>query len=283
MSWPILACISIITVSVAGILERVLMKNEQSNPIGYAILFQLILGSISLVFAVVFGKFALPSVSIPWYQFIISSVLWAASTVFTFQAVKTLTAGEVTILSASGAIISILLGIIFLREVLTVPLLIGTVLILLAIWIINTEHVSFSSKRGIIFALLAALCAGIAVVNDASILKHYEAFSYTAIMSFLPGILLICCFPKELVKTVRTIHRNVIFMMVIFCLFYAIQAITYYLAFQYGAPVSQLSPLTKSSIVLTVILAAVFLKEKSNLPKKIIAAILVTVGAILLG
>jgi uncharacterized membrane protein len=46
---------------------------------------------------------------------------------------------------------------------------------------------------------------------------------------------------------------------------------------------SQLTPLSKSSIILTVILAAIFLQEKSNLKQKVVAALLVTVGAVLLG
>jgi uncharacterized membrane protein len=71
--------------------------------------------------------------------------------------------------------------------------------------------------------------------------------------------------------------------MAIFCFFYSIQAVTYYLAYQSGALLSQLSPVTKLSTVVTVLLGIIFLKERDNLPRKIIATILATAGGILLG
>jgi len=69
--------------------------------------------------------------------------------------------------------------------------------------------------------------------------------------------------------------------MIVFCIFYSIQGIAYYLAFQKDAPVSQLSPLVRSSIVLTVLLGAIFLKERQDLVKKLFAAVIVSAGAIL--
>lgn len=121
------------------------------------------------------------------------------------------------------------------------------------------------------------------MVNDAIILKTYEAFSYTTVMSFLPVFVLLLLFPKQIIKMPKMFDRKTLPIISILCFFYSIQAITYYLALQEGAPISQLSPMTKSSIVLTIILAAVFLKERSNLLKKSIAAIAVTIGVILLG
>ncbi|OGK41499.1 hypothetical protein A2954_00665 [Candidatus Roizmanbacteria bacterium RIFCSPLOWO2_01_FULL_37_12] len=283
MSWPILAIISIFTVSIATLLERVLMKGEESDPISYAIVFQFALGLISFVFALLFGKFVLPNLEGLTLRFILSAFLWAGATVFSFKAIKTLSAGELTILTTSSSVIAMLLGVIFLKELFSLKIAIGALLVFLSIWILNSKKLSFNSKQGVMFALISAFCAGIAVVNDAFILKTYEAFSYTAIMSILPGVILSLLFPKKLAKTKELLNPKSIKLMFIFCLFYSIQAITYYLAFQNGAPVSQLSPLTKSSIVLTVILGAIFLNERKDLMRKIIASLVVTNGAILLG
>jgi uncharacterized membrane protein len=64
--------------------------------------------------------------------------------------------------------------------------------------------------------------------------------------------------------------------------FYGIQAITYYMAIGSGANVSQMSPITRSQVILTVLLAAVFIKERERLPIKIFSAMLVMVGALLI-
>ncbi len=283
MTWQVLAILSTITVSIAYLLQRVLLKDEDSDPIGYAIVFQFVLGFISLLFALSFGKFIFPSSPDQLPRFILSAILWAGSTVFVFKALKILNAGETTVLTSSSAVVTIALGTTLLGEHLRITTLIGSVFILASIWIINTEKLSFSSKKGVLFALISALCTGLASVNDAFIMRSYEAFSYTTIMSFLPGFVLLIVFPKR-IKTIKKLCTSrFMLLMSILCIFFSLQAITYYLAFQNGAPVTTLTPLTKASIVLTVILAAVFLGERSNLLKKFLAAVIVIIGAILLG
>lgn len=64
--------------------------------------------------------------------------------------------------------------------------------------------------------------------------------------------------------------------------FYACQAVTYYLAIELGANVSQISPILRSEVILTMILAVVFLNERDNLLRKTAAAILAISGVILI-
>jgi len=283
MTWHILAIICVLTLSVATLLARVLMKHDKSDPIGYAIIFQFILAMITLTFAISFNKFTLPPISKLPLNFLASSLLWAGSTVFSLKAIRHLNAGESKILGSTGSLITIILGIFILQETFTIKLFLGTLLILLAIWIISANKISFKSRKGIIFALVAAACSGTAVVNDAFILKSYEAFSYTAVMSFLPGIVLLVLFFNKAIKLIRDINLKLIITMTVFCFFYAVQAITYYLALENSAPISQLSPIIQSSVIVTVILAAIFLKEHNQLLRKLAAAIAMTIGITLLG
>ena len=283
MPWYYFALVSVLGVSIATLLERLLMREENSNPISYAIVFQFMVGIISLIFTILLNKFVFPSDIHLWPRFLASSFLWAGMTVFNFKAIKSLSAGEITILGSSGTIISIILGIVFLGETLKMSAILGILLIFMAILIINSEKLSFNSRRGILFALLSAVCGGIAVANDAVILKSYEAFSYMAIISLLPGFVLLFLFPKYLLGCKKLLDLRRMKIMSIFCMFYSIQGIAYYLAFQKGAPVSQLSPLVRSSIVLTVILGAIFLHERRSLVKKLIAGAIVTLGVILVG
>ena len=101
-------------------------------------------------------------------------------------------------------------------------------------------------------------------------------------MSLLPSIILLTVFYKEIGNVKKLIFKEDFRIMLILAFFYSIQAVSYYLAYQKGAPISTLSTITKSAIVLTVILAAIFLKERTNLAIKGLAALMVTIGAILL-
>ena len=86
--------------------------------------------------------------------------------------------------------------------------------------------------------------------------------------------------------TIRTIHiffkPVLILKMGLLGLFYSTSAITIYLAYQAGGDASQLAPISLSRIVLTVVLAELFLNERTYLRNKIVAAVLVTIGVLLL-
>ena len=282
MTWPLFATISVITLSVATLLGRVLMKEGKSDPISCAMVFQFMLGFFCLLLSLVFKKFTFPPVGFSVIRFGVSSFLWAGATVFGLWSIKKLSASEATIVGASSSVFTIFLGVLVLGETLGVAAIVGTLLTLVSIVIVSSEKLSFSSKEGVIYALLGSACAGSAVVNDAIILRTYEAFSYTTIMSFLPGVVLVILFSKHLHGLRKLLNKTTLSLMALFCFLYSVQAITFYLAYGAGAPIAQLSPFTKSSIVLTVILAAIFLNERKNMLKKSIAALLVFIGVALL-
>lgn len=283
MSWFLLALVSVVTVSIATLLERVLLKEDESDPVAYAIVFQFLLGAIVFGFTILLHRFTLPDFSpVTVARFLFSAMLWAGSTVFGFHAIKRLSAAEVTILNSSTAVVAGILSLVFLGEMWGIKIIFGTALVLCSIVVVQSGKMAFQSRRGIIFALLSALCAGIAVVNDAIILRNFEVFTYVALMSFLPGIVLLITFPKKIHVAKRLVFSPIMKGMGIFTFFYALQAVSYYLAYQNGAPISHLSPITKSSIILTVILSAIFLKERKQLLKKILASVIVTAGVLLL-
>lgn len=283
MSWIIPALIAVITLSVGTLLERILMKHDASDSIAYATVFQFILGIVSLLLSLLFGKFSLPHNLSVIPNFIVASFLWAGSTVFSFQAMKRLGAGEVTILGSTGTISTMLMSVFLLHEYVSLKVIIGMILILTSTILVISQKISFKSKSGILYAILSALCASIAVINDTVILKTYEAFSYMTVMSFLPAIVLFALYPRKVAQNQHLFKQKYLMLLSIFALVYSIQGISWYVALEYGAPMSQLSPLIKTSTVLTVIFAAVFLGERSHILKKSVAAVITTIGAILVG
>lgn len=283
MSWFVLALISVVSLSIALILQRVMMKDDDSDPISYSIVFQFLLSAVILLFTFCLGRFELPQLNLELIVRILASTfLWTGFTVFSFKAFKELSAGEVVILRSGGVIISIVLGVLFLSESLSLLMILGTALILLSIFLVNNDKLNFASKRGVVFAILASICSGTAVVNDAVVLRSIEVFTYVGIGSLLPGILILLLYPGKTKTTLTLMTSPKVKAMFFMSFFYAIQALTYYLAYTNGAPISKLTPISNASIILTVILGIVFLKENKHVLKKLIAAILVTVGVLVL-
>jgi len=153
---------------------------------------------------------------------------------------------------------------------------------LVSVVLISNVKKGFKFNKGVIYALAVGLFYGLAVVVDAFNIKHFDAISYAVIMAFLPGIILLLLNPKA-VKGFGVV-KNLSFLKKMGTLgfFYSGQAILYFLALAVGGKASQIGPISQAQVIVTVVLAVILLKEKDNLLKKIIAAILVTIGVILM-
>lgn len=88
MPWQVLALISVTFASVSNIINRLLMKDDESDPVGYGIIFQFGLFSFSLILTLIFGKLQLPNGNEILLRFLISTILWTLFTVFSFSAMK---------------------------------------------------------------------------------------------------------------------------------------------------------------------------------------------------
>ncbi len=278
MHWLLLAIISVITISVANLFQKIAMKDQKSDPVISAIAFQLMLGLVASMFALVKG-FRLPDSSLIPY-FLASGVLYAIGTVCFFRAIKIIEASEMTILGGSGVIVTILASMIFLGDKLSPIQLFGAGLILSAIVLISWEKKSLKLNNGTWLALTGTGLYGLAVVFDTFIIRSYSAVWFLPIASFGPGILMTLWYYRRItsiVGYVKQINKNLI----IYSVLYAVQAIAFYVALENGALVGQLSSITRASIVLTVILATVVLRETKHVGKKIVGAVLTTIGVLL--
>ncbi len=128
----------------------------------------------------------------------------------------------------------------------------------------------------------AAACFGLGTVNDTYLLRFSDAVSYTSIAFLLPGILLLLFYPRSVKKFNSFLKPKIAQNMILLSLFWVISAIAFYLAIEKGALASQISPISQSRIILTVLLAAIFLKERDNLPIKFIGAILTMIGVLMI-
>jgi len=197
-----------------------------------------------------------------------------------FKAYQILGASENAIISSGSAIVTIVTAMYFLGERLTVYKSLGIVLVLLSVLAVSVKKGKFSFTKGTMYALVSTASYGLGVTSDAFILRSYDAVSYTPIAFGLPAILLVLLKPAVLRSFKRlqdpVFTKNIVFL----SFFYSAQAVTYYLALQSGGNASQIAPIFKANIVLTVLLAVLFLKERENLLLKVLSAGLVTAGVL---
>jgi len=281
MNWFIWGIISIVTTAVANLLQRVIMREKDSDVFGTTVIFQFATAALTGIFAFWKG-FVLPPIGQYFGNFLAATLLWGLGSLSLFKAYQTLGSSEIAILSSLGAVVTIISSIALLGESFSTGKGIGTVLILTSIFLVTERKGKLSFKKGTIYALITVLLYGLAVTNDAFILRTYDAISYTSVALFLPGVLLLALRPRAIASFKRLKNMTFTKHMLFLTLFYSTQAVAYYLALQAGANASQLAPIYKSNIVLTVLLAIIFLKEKENLARKLLSAALVTIGVLMI-
>lgn len=281
MSWFIWILISVITTAIANIFQRVLMREKDNDPYGTTVIFLFAAAFLTGLFALWKG-FVYPPIGAHVWNFAGSMFCWGVGTIFLFLAYQVLGSSEVAIISAFGSVVTIITALMFLGETFTFQKSIGVLLIICSILLLNLKKGMSFFNKGMIYALISTILFGVAVTNDAFILRSYDAVSYTSVSLLLPALLLLILRPKT-VSTFKRLGNNLYTKHQFFvAIFYSAQAIAYYVALQMGRNSSQIAPIYKSNIILTVILAMIFLKERDNKWMKLCSAILVTVGVLLI-
>lgn len=279
MSWIILLLINVFAISVASLFQRLAMKEEKNDVVVSTIIFQFLLGLVVFPYAFSHG-FVWPPLATIWPFLLFSSVLYGLGSVLFFSSIKLIEASEMTVLAGAGAIVTMLCAYLFLGERLVLTQYLGALLVMLAILIIAYRGRKFVFNKGALLALLATSLFSIATISDVLAIRQYESISYAAIMCLSPGLILCFLYPKKalaLPKAIKSIDKN----LVIYALIYAIGVVTFYSALN-KALLSQVTVVAKTNIILTVIFAAIFIKENDRLWQKIVAAIVCMIGVMLI-
>lgn len=283
MSWQILILISVVLYSISVLLQRVLLRQNESRPVAYAMFFQFLTGIVLGVVGFLFADMSLPSnFSDLFWNLILMVILYGFSNIFIFRSLKQIEASKFSIIFATRAFFTVLASSLLLKEFLTGPQFLGTLLIFSGVVLVNSKSSKLSFDKGSLLALLAALAFGSANTNDRFLLGSFNIYPYITIGFIAPSLLMAAVYPKELKHIKIFLDKKILKKMLILSVLYAFNAVAFFAALQKSDNSSQVASVNLTSVIATVVLAAIFLKERDNLPKKVIGAILSFVGLLLL-
>lgn len=283
MSWQILVALSVVLYSVSVLLQRVILKESNSKPIAYSIFYQFLIGIFMAVIALFFGGIHLPNLRPLIFNLILMALFYGFSNIFIFKSLKQTEASKFTIIFSTRAFFTIFASSLLLKEFLTTKQFIGVSFIFLGVILVNLKSRKFSLGRGEFFALLGAICFGLANSNDRYLLKHFELYSYMAVCFIVPSLVMSCIYHRELEHIKLFLSKKVLKKVLLLCIFYGSAALTFFAALQIGSNSSQIASINLSSVIITVLLSIIFLKEREIISKKLIAAIVSFIGLLLLG
>lgn len=281
MNWITLIIISIIFYSIGVLIQRKLLKNEGVDPVTHSIFFQLLTGLFITLYALVVNKLTLPNLSTLLPNVALLMFLYGIGNVFQFKALKVTQASTFVILFSTRALFTIAASTIFLHEGLGLSQWIGALFIFIGVALVTLKKNRLSIKGKEWLPLVAAAFFGLANTNDKILLTNMDLFPYLIMAFTLPAIFISVIFPASARKIPTLLNWVSFRKMTVLSLVFTVSAICFFAALQLSPNSSQVATINLLNIVLIVILSIIFLKERDNIPKKLLGTVSSLVGLLL--
>lgn len=281
MSWQFFTAISVLGISISILLQRILLRNKKTDPVAYSVFFQAIVATLLLIAAVANG-FKLTGLSSVWLVALGSIILFGIGTIIYAKTLQIVEASAFSVLFATHAIWMMLLGIFLFNESLTILQVIGSLFIFASVIMLTKNVRSLSLDKGTAYGLITGILYGFALTGTAYVGKHTDTLSWAAVSFVGSAVVSFLVSPKAVNKISVLFKKDILPTMILLGVFYAIGSIAMLYAYKYGS-YAVVSPLRQTGIVITVLLALVFLKpERNRIARKLIAATVSFVGIILI-
>lgn len=226
----------------------------------------------------------LVDISIKSYIFLIlSGMATGASWLCYFKALQLGDVNKVVPIDKSSTILTMVLAFIFLKEDITVPMVIGMIAIGLGTYLMiqkkEEEQKEVKNKAWLIYAVLSAVCASLTSILAKIGIENVESNLGTAIRTIVVLMMAwLIVFLQKKHGQVKKISKKSLLFIGLSGIATGASWLCYYKALHDGLA-SIVVPIDKLSILVTVAFAYIFLKEKLS-KKSAAGLILITVGTL---
>ncbi len=280
MPWQLLIIISVVTFSASVILQRQLLHKHKVEPIAYVVVFQGLVALTIGAYTAVTG-FVMPDFSKYWLVILGMTLLFSFGHIMYAKTLQKVEASIFNILFATSAIWVMILSVIIFHEHLSLLNMLGTLLIFASVGLLADRTGKFKLDEGIVMGLFTGVIFGLATMAWVYAGRYSDAASLT-MFSFAGVCLTVLVTHPDSVKQMRPIFsKSVLRVMLVLAVLFSASAVALLKAFQVGNA-SLVAPVQQTSIIVTTLMAIVFLKEKERLWVKLLAAAICFVGVVLI-
>lgn len=253
---------------------------KSKNDAALTVLLQFLGGVIVFLFAPLF-KFHFPSNYMTWIFLGIACIFYAITDRVNTTARRGLDVSTYSILGQLSTVFLIIWGIIFFKEETIIKKIIGALLILIGNVIVLYKKGKFEFNKYIVYSLIGNLAMSIAVSVDVGISDEFNMPIYVALTLIVPSLIIFLADKvkfNDVTKEFKEGNKKAILLV---GGSWGIMIVTMLRAYQFGS-VTTIAPIASITTILNVFVAYFLLKEKDSLMKKILAAIIVILGIILI-
>lgn len=279
MSW-IVFLISYLILSVIFSQCYKVATKKLSNAGALTILLELI-GSIAVLISIPFFELKFPSDPKVYIFLLLAIIFYAISDRVNTTVRSGIEASTFSIIKQLSTVFMIFAGILFFKEEFILNKFIGAILIIASNVLIFYKKENKKPDKYVVLGIIANIFYTIALFLDVNISEEFNLPIYVAISLGLPMILIAIAekiTPKLVINEFKNGNKPAI---IATALTWSYMILVQLRAYQLGN-VSIVAPLSALTVILNVIVGYIFLKEKDNLLKKIISAILIILGIVLI-
>ncbi len=282
MDWLLLTFISVIFRSVYGVMTKVLSNKVKVSAYTQATLLPLAGAIIALLISPLLGGLHFNFSEVSMIAVLLVVLGQGLGNITYFASIKNLTNGTAQIAFSSILFFNTFLSLIFLDLHLSLLNVFGLVLLTLAILSVVTGKVELH-RRGVALMILSAFLFSVFQLASAEISKQIGAATYL-IIAYLGAALVVFSLKwrivlKDLVKTDRHTTFGIPLLTALPSLGNFLFA---YYAYRSAPQAAKVAMLLTSQVVIAVFLSYLFLNEKGHVVRKVGAAILVVMAAVLI-
>ena len=283
--WVLFAFASAFFAGVTSILAKIGVKDVDSH-VATAIRTIIVLIFSWIMVFIIGSQSTIVNIDGKTFLFLILSGLsTGGSWLCYFKALQLGDVNKVVPIDKSSTILTMILDFIFLNEKITIKMVIGMIGIAIGTYLMiqkkeKSEKI-VKRKAWLIYALLSALFASLTSILGKVGIENVESNLGTAIRTIVVLVMAwIIVFATKKQRDIKRIDKRSLIFLILSGVATGASWLCYYKALQDGLA-SIVVPIDKLSILVTVLFAYIFLKEKLS-KKSLLGLILIVVGTLLL-
>lgn len=281
MSWQVYSAVAVLLLSVAILLQRVILHRYKADDVAFAGMFQLSVATVMLPWVFANG-ISFAGYSSQWFAVGLCTACFGVGSVVYAKTLKHIDASAFSVLFATQAIWIILAGIWLYNERLSWLQLAGGILVFGSIVLLSESRQVFRRRKGVVYGLITGFLFGIAIASSAYVVRNVEPITWIWFSFVLGGIGSLMVQPSKIPLCKNLIRGKVLRLLIILAVIYALGNAAMNYAYLYG-PFSLVAPIRQAGIIVTALLAFAFMRsERTNIARKLTAASICTIGVILL-
>lgn len=190
-------------------------------------------------------------------------------------------ASSYSIIKQLSNVFVMVMGFLFLKEELTSQKIIGSILLIGSNIFIFYQKGTWKNNRYLLLGIFANLCMGIALFLDVNSSNSFNLAFYVFITLLFPAILVFITERIKIKDIVNEWKMNSKSLILLTGIGWSFMMITKLKAYQLGE-VTKIAPLCSLTVILNVLFAFIFLKNRKNIVKKLIVSILILIGVFMI-